>query len=280
MTMPMVDVDGGVRLFHQDFGEGPPVVFVHGGSSTHAIWEHQVAALSDRFRTIAYDHRGVGRSDVPRDGFTVDRLADDLAALVDRLALDTRALTLVTHGLGGHVALRCLVRHPGVTGRLVLAGAAPWFAGDREGAGGFSDSLAADLAARLATDHAGANWDLIGEWMYRQAPELSRRIAHLQMAMQWPLVVVRGLMRDLRSVDHRPYLPDLAQPTLVVHGRHDRKNRFEGSEYLADHLPGGRLLVLEESGHCPFLEQVEAFNEEVAAFAGSPGGPRTGLSRP
>lgn len=271
--MPMGDVgDAGVRLYYEDFGDGPPVVFVHGGAATHMLWDHQVHALSDRFRTVVYDHRGVGRSDKPRAGYTVEQLADDLADLVHGLDVDPEEVTLVSHGLGGHVVLRCVQRHPDVAGRLALTAAAPWFVGDRQGEGGFSRTFAADLAAQLGRNHPQANWDLLENWLFHEDPGEAMKIAHLQMALQWPLHVLRTLMEDLPHVDHRPYLGEVRQPTLVLHGRHDRKNRFAGAQYLADHLPDARLVVFEQSAHCPFLEEVAAFTETLAEFVTSPTG--------
>lgn len=264
--MPKVDVGGGVELYHEDFGEGPPIVFVHGGAATHALWDHQVFALSDRFRTVAYDHRGVGASDKPRTGYTVAQLADDLAALVEALDLDD--VTLVSHGLGGHVVLRCLERHRGVAARIALTAAAPWYVGDRDGGGGFTDGFAADLRAQLGRNHPQANWDLLERWLFHEDPGEATKLAHLQMAMGWPLHVLRTLMEDLPHADHRPYLDRITQPALVLHGRHDRKNRFEGSSYLAEALPNAELITFEHSAHCPFIEELDRFNRTLATFAG------------
>lgn len=266
--MPMIDVGGGVELYHEDFGDGPLVVFVHGGAATHAMWDHQVHHLSRGFRTVVYDHRGVGGSDKPRDGYTIDQLADDLAGLVRGTRTGDTTVTLVSHGLGGHVVLRCAQRHPGIADRLALTAAAPWYAGDEDGAGGFSTSFADDLSARLGRNHPQANWDLIENWLFHEDPGEPTRIVHLQMAMAWPLHVLRTLMEDLATVDHRPYLDQVTRPTLVLHGRHDRKNRFEGARYLADNLPDARLVVFDHSAHCPHIEEVDAFNETLATFAG------------
>jgi pimeloyl-ACP methyl ester carboxylesterase len=266
--MPRIQIEADVALYYEDFGTGPPIVFVHGGAATHDLWEQQVHHLSGSFRTVVYDHRGVGASDKPRSGYTVQRLADDLHALVGGLGLSDAIL--VGHGLGGHVVLRCVAEHPEVAGRIVLCSAAPWYVGDKDGAGGFSAEFADDLASGMARNAAQANWDLIERHLFHADPGLATKIAILQMALAWPLHVLRELMEDLPTVDHRQTLGSIAQPALVLHGRHDRKNRYEGAEALVEGLPNARLVTFEHSAHSPFLEEVEGFNEALAAFAGSP----------
>jgi non-heme chloroperoxidase len=262
--VPHAQVEQGVVLYYEDFGEGAPIVFVHGGAATHDLWEQQVYHLTDRFRTVAYDQRGVGASDKPRSGYTVQRLADDLHALVRALGLDD--VTLVGHGLGGHVVLRCVASYPAVAERIALCAAAPWFLGDQDGAGGFSQELSASLAAGLGRNSAQANWDLAEEHLFHDDPGLATKIASLQMALAWPLGVLKQLMADLPTVDHRGILSGIWQPALVLHGRHDHKNRYEGAAYLADALPKGHLVTFEHSAHSPFLEETEAFNQALAAF--------------
>lgn len=87
-----------------------------------------------------------------------------------------------------------------------------------------------------------------------------------RMALTWPLPVLTEILRSVETIDHRETLPAIRTPVLVVHGRHDRKNRYEGGAYLAEHVPGAQLVVFEESAHCPMLEEVERFTEVIAAF--------------
>lgn len=262
--MPYVTMSDGERLYVEDFGAGRSIVFVHGGAATHAAWEHQVFDLADRFRTVTYDHRGVGASDKPSSGYTCDRLADDLAELVTSLGLG-RA-TLVSHGLGGHVVLRCAARHPEVASGLALCAAAPWFTGDRAGAGGFSEEFTRNLRAGIGRNNPQANWELFERWLFHEDPGQAYKIAALAMALAWPAYVMKQLLVDLVTVDHRPYLERIRQPVLIMHGVHDRKNRYEGGIYLSRHLPNARLASFERSAHCPFFEELEAFNSALAGF--------------
>jgi len=265
--MPYVTMSDGVRLYYEEFGAGRPIVFVHGGAATHAAWEQQVYHLADRFRTVTYDHRGVAGSDKPPSGYTCDRLADDLAELVRSLRLSDA--TLVSHGLGGHVVMRCVSRHPGVAVRLALCAAAPWFTGDKAGSGGFSEQFTRGLSDGIARNNPQANWDLFERWLFHKDPGQPYKMAALQMALAWPAYVMKQLIADLVKVDHRDYLARIRQPVLVMHGVHDAKNRYEGGIYLARQLPNARLVSFADSAHCPFFEELDAFNAALSEFAGA-----------
>ena len=160
--MPHCTVSDGTTLYYEDLGEGRPIVFVHGGGANHALWEQQVVAFADEFRTIAFDHRGCGASDTPRGGYTVDRYADDIAELITGLGLSD--VTIVTHGFGGHLALRAVQRHPEVCERLVLCAAAPWYVGARDGAGGFSAEFLEMLMTHSTSDSAAGQLSMISHW--------------------------------------------------------------------------------------------------------------------
>jgi non-heme chloroperoxidase len=265
---PYVEVERGVSLYVQQFGAGPEVVFVHGGAVTHAFWDQQVGALMDSYRTIAYDLRGCGRSDRPASGYSIDVWAEDLHALIASLGLERP--TVVGHALGTHVALRLAATHPDAVGRLVLAAAAPWFSGERDGAGGFPDDLLRRLRDGWLNDRAQAELDLVDEKYFHRPPSEGLRMWCLQMALEWPLPVFLQLVETLPDVDHREALPHVDVPVLLAHGLHDRKNRYEGAAYLASSLPDARLVTFEDSAHCPPVEEPARFNETLAEFLREP----------
>ena len=94
-----VETDDGASLFYIDWGTGKPVLFTHPWGLNADIWEYQLTELVDQgLRCIAYDRRGHGRSTDPGRGYDYDRLADDLAAVINQL--DLNDVTLVGFSMG------------------------------------------------------------------------------------------------------------------------------------------------------------------------------------
>lgn len=263
--MARVALSTGVALEVEQFGAGPPVVLVPGGAMTHRVWDHQVGALRHRYRSLAVDLRGSGASDKPPSGYSVDLFAADLAALFDELRLERPVV--VGHGLGSHVALRLAATRPGLVAGLALVSAAPWFVGERQdAAGGFPDDLWRRMQGGAARNRAQADLDLIDEAFFHGDLGEGMRLWCLGMAGEWPLAVFAQLAETLHDLDHRDVLAAIDVPVLLLHGRHDEKTRYDGARYLLAHLPRARLVTLEQSAHCPHLEEPDGVNAALLEF--------------
>lgn len=127
-----VDVGAGVTIHVADAGpaDGPVVMLVHGFPQNWWAWRHVIAPLAaDGYRVLCPDLRGAGWSSAPRDGYFKTDMADDLAAVLDRLGV--RQTTLVAHDWGGLVAFIMMLRHPDkVTGFFGINTAVPWITRD------------------------------------------------------------------------------------------------------------------------------------------------------
>lgn len=268
--MNRVDVGGGVGLYVEDFGEGPPILFIAGGNCTHKSWESQVAALAGRYRTVTFDWRGTGASDKPRAGYTGEAAAGDVHALIAQLGL--APVVLVGHGLGAHLALLTAFAHPNAVRGLVLASAAPWFSGERNAAvGGVPDEflrfmISTRRGAAGQVPYAEICHEMGDKWIFhnRQSPGTCQAV--LDQALEWPQYVLDCYAASMRNIDHRPRLGTLRCPTLVIQGRHDRKQRYEGGVLLAQAIPGATLVTLEHSATMGNLEEVDAFNGAIDDF--------------
>ena len=110
--MTFLQTRDGASLFYKDWGAGKPIVFIAGWTLNSDAWQYQMISLvSHGLRCIAYDRRGHGRSSQPGQGYDYDTLADDLAALIERL--DLREVSLVGHSMAGGEIVRYLSRHGG-----------------------------------------------------------------------------------------------------------------------------------------------------------------------
>jgi pimeloyl-ACP methyl ester carboxylesterase len=276
-SMPLCEATDSVRLYYEDFGDGEALVFICAGVQTHKMWEGQAAGLSDRFRTIAYDWRGTGASDKPRTGYTGDAAAADLTALVENLG--AAPAVLIGHGIGSHVALLAAEKRPDLVKALVLASSGPWFCGDRDGiVGGLSDEFMAFMAERTdlkhdrGLSHADAMADLGAGWLFHHPQSDALNFSVLEQALTWPQFVLAEYLKTMREIDHRERLKGIDCPTLIIQGRHDRKQRYEGAVYMRDNIPGARLVTLEESAHMGQVEEINAFNDAVATFVAEQAG--------
>src|SRR5215471_11838310 len=105
-----VETNDGQRLFCRDVGSGRPVVLIHGWTLSSEIWQGQIDALAAQgLRAVAYDRRGHGQSSRPESGYDYERLAADLATVIDKL--DLKDATLVGHSMGSGEVVRYLSRH-------------------------------------------------------------------------------------------------------------------------------------------------------------------------
>ena len=111
-----IELDG-FEAYYEELGSGPPVVLVHGLGASTAIWGKVVPRLSEDFRVITYDLRGLCRSETPAPPYSLDMLVADLHGLVDGLGLERAGL--VGHSLGGAIVLAYAIEHPERVSALV-----------------------------------------------------------------------------------------------------------------------------------------------------------------
>ena len=110
----------GLRVYYEVYGEGEPLLLIHGGTATSQSWASHLPAFAEHFRVFAPDSRGHGRTDNPTGGLGYRAMADDVAASIDALGLH-RPLVL-GYSDGGQVALELGMRYPGLTRALTNPG--------------------------------------------------------------------------------------------------------------------------------------------------------------
>jgi proline iminopeptidase len=260
-----------VELHYEEAGSGPPCVLVHGGPGiSHPAPLIPFIPLADRWRLIAYEHRGHGRSSrAPTETYTQRELAEDLGAFCRALGLE-RPVILGTSA-GGFVSLLYAGRYPDAPRALVLIGTS---ASNR-----FMARATANVQ-RLGTpamqDAYRTLWDgsLADPEAFRRAFETilplyyhDRNRAPATLAgRQFDPETRTALIRDYATYDARPQLSRVTVPAFVAVGRHDWICPVEESVEIAGLLRGAELHVFERSGHSPHLEESGAFLTALRKF--------------
>lgn len=237
-----LDVNG-VRLHTVVFGAGPRTFVAIGGwTGSWEVWEEPIALLSAAdWRCIAYDHRGSGESPVDPALITVERMVEDVAAVLD--ALGVERCVLAGESQGGAIVQYAAARDASRFSGLVLS--APAATGRSEGFGGFADACRADYPAAVEGFVEGCfpepDIDHIRRWarniLLRAEPEQAARIIEM-----W---------RDDDVPDVDPRLIDI--PTLILHGTGDVIVPIERSRSLVELLPDAELVEFDGSGHVPTM---------------------------
>lgn len=254
----------GATLRVRSRGEGPAIVLVHGWKGSSRVWDRTVAALAGDFRVVSYDLRGMGESDKPNCRYDFDQHADDLGLVLGSLELAD--VTLVGWSMGCSVSLQYMARGGERVARLVLVNGPirltrtdefPWSMSEAELAG-YVDAVAtswpeAERDFQNAAFHRPV--DVVVDWM-------------TSIALQTPLDIVLETVRAQALLDHRDVVRALPVPVLAIYGRYDPYYPVELAEWIAATASRGEALVMEQSGHLPFLEaDTDVFNGAIARFA-------------
>jgi haloalkane dehalogenase len=255
---------GDDRIHYVDEGEGFPLVLVHGSPTTSALWRHQIPTLSQRFRVIAPDVLGFGRSIAPDVGVSFAKQANALRALLDHLRIER--YSVVGHDWGGPISAACAAQRPEHIHQWGLINTTfrptyrpPWY----------WKAFTAPLTGPLLLVRANL-WGRNLRDMMKAAsdPEIA---AHYLAASQH-IGNRRTFLRLERLEGYRALmdevvdaLPSLPKAPLVVWGTHDAYFRNEHLE-LSALLPDSRLVILEGGGHFPQEDAPDAVTHELDAF--------------
>ena len=265
-----VEVDGVPIHYVVDGDEGaPPVLVLHGGLGIdHVLYRRTLRPLADSFRLFHFDQRANGRS-VPADlsTLTMERLADDAATLVDHLGFER--VGVLGHSYGGFVAQELALRHPDRVGSLVLVDTTPGQlgTGEVEDEHGHGPVPPADVRAIFEApppeDDEGFERMLESVLpAYFRSPEPVDLAPLTEGTVYRVGAMARGfeVLGAWSSVDR---LAAIAAPTLVLVGRHDVVTAWPQSMRIGSRIDGAEVVVFEESGHFPWLEEPDRFFARV-----------------
>ena len=254
---------GDVSLQVADRGTGPPVLLVHGFPLDHTMWSAQIDALAARYRVIAPDLRGFGRSGVTPGVVTMQQHADDLARLLDELDAGGR-LVFCGLSMGGYIGWQFWRKHGDRLAGLILcdtraaadtpeAAAVRLKMADMVVADGVSEVVRTMLPRLLAPDG------------FANSPEVVERIRRMitGTAPEGIAAAQRGMAA---RPDATPWLAEIDLPALLVVGAQDELTPPAEMQSVAAAIQGARLVVVDGAGHMSPMEKPGAVNEAILGF--------------
>jgi 3-oxoadipate enol-lactonase len=252
----------GVEIAYEDLGSGRAVVLLHGYPFNRTLWRDQVSALRGDFRVIVPDLRGHGESTVTSGTASMEAMANDVAALLDRLNISVA--TIGGLSMGGYVALAFYRLFPSRVESLVLAAtraqadteearknrAVQAEKARTEGMEGIADTM---LPKLLTPDTVA------------KRPEVVKHVRGM-MASTNPEGAAAALQGMAMRQDQTSLLPQISAPTLILVGREDVITPVADSESMHREISGSQLRVIENAGHVVNLERPEEFNLALSGF--------------
>jgi len=253
---------GGTEIEYEVRGTGPAVVLLHAFPLGQFMWDGEAEALSDRHRVVRFDARGFGGTPPGGGPLTMDQIADDAAALMDHLEIETAVLGGCS--MGGYAAFAFVRRHPDRLAGLVLQ--------DTRAGADTAEARAnrATLASRVLEEGAQAAADafvpkLVGETTQGENFDL---VAHLheRILATSPLGIAQALHGLGTRVDSRETLAHIQVPTLVVVGEEDVLTPPAEAEAMAATIADSRLELIPRAGHLSNLENPPVYRDVLAGF--------------
>lgn len=240
-----------VELFYEDIGTGMPLLLFHGLTSNHAMFYREIDFFKKKYRVLALDARGHGRSERP-ESFTLDEHIADAVALINHLKLES--LHIIGVSMGSYIAQGVAIALPDHVKKLVLVATkssgdqssmAELFERHEEAFRGLS------LVGKLdkSSEFMFHNQEKVSEWLRKTAEQSDGLTGKEQAAAS----------AALKDFDFRKELGKIQAETLVISGSYDGLNPPAKGKETAILIPDATYMEFKRSGHAPNVEQDRLF---------------------
>ncbi|PEX91709.1 alpha/beta fold hydrolase [Bacillus cereus] len=267
-----ITVEKDVHIFVQDVNPGPgskTVFFVHGWPLNHQMYQYQLNILPQHgFRCIAMDIRGNGQSDKPWTGYTYDRLADDIAIVLE--ALQVENATLVGFSVGGALSIRYMSRYNGrrISKLALIDAVSPSFVKNPESPYGVPKEQAEALINQMYVNLPKFLNDVSLSFFNRNLGAATLEWFSY-LGMQSASYALIKILQAAANEDVTKDLSNINVPTKIFHGVHDQLIPYKSAELTQKRIKNAQLHALTNSGHGSPIDQADELNEEIIKFLNS-----------
>lgn len=231
----------GIQMYYAVFGQGDPILLIHGGLGHADIWASQVAAMSKTHKVIVADSRGHGRSTRTEEPYGYDLMASDYLALLDYLKIDKTAL--VGWSDGGIIGIDIAMKHPERLTKLYAQAA-------NVTTDGVDPGVATNKTFGAYIERSGRDYKKMSKTP-DQYDAFVTQISHMwESQPNWP----------------KEQLAKITTPTAIVAGDHDEAIKREHTEYMASVIPGAKLIILPNASHFAMLQAPDEYTQSALEF--------------
>jgi pimeloyl-ACP methyl ester carboxylesterase len=263
--MKKVSING-VELAYRDESPagaaGAPIVFLHAFPLNQTMWDEQAQALRAKRRVVTFDWRGFGESAIGADETTMDRFADDLAALLKHLGIDRAIICGLS--MGGYAAFAFYRKYARLVSALILA--------DTRATADTDEGKQArrDLAALARKSGPSALVEtmtsrLLGETTLRDKPQIVERV-RLMIESNTGEGIARASLAMAARSDSTDLLERIDCPALVIVGAEDKLTPPSEAEKMSGAIGAARFEIISGAGHLPNIERPDDFNLAITKF--------------
>jgi len=251
----------GTRLYWDETGAGEPLLLIMGLGYSHEMWFRSRPLLAQHFRTIAFDNRGVGKSDVPPGPYTMAAMAADAAAVLDAAGVESAHVFGIS--MGGMIAQELALDFPGRVRSLVLGCTS---CGGRNAARAEDRVLQLIIARANMTPEDGAQ--AMEPFVYNAGTPRERIAEDLEVRRRnFPTPMgYTGQLAGIFGWTSFDRLKEIRVPTLIVHGESDQLVPPENARILQHQIRGSRLVMLPRASHIFTSDQPELAHRAILEF--------------
>jgi pimeloyl-ACP methyl ester carboxylesterase len=260
--MPFIE-NQGAKIYWDEQGQGEPILLIMGLGWPATMWHRTRPALNAHYRTIAFDNRGAGRSDVPSGPYSIATMAADAAAVLD--AAGVANAHLLGASMGGMIAQEFALRYPGRLRSLVLACTA---------CGGPYATQADPEVIQVLFHRQGTpaeRAEAVVPFIYAATTPRERideDLAVLSKNFATPEGYT-GQLQGIMAWESYSRLPEIQTRTLVVHGTNDRLVPAANSDLIASRIADAQVVKLPNASHIFMTDQPDRSQQSFLHFLAS-----------
>lgn len=250
-------------MYYEVHGKGKPLLLIAGLGNDLNGWAFQIPEFAKKYRVIAFDNRGSGRTDAPDQPYSIRMMAEDTAGLMDALSIEKAHVLGIS--MGGYIAQELAIKYPGRVESLILVttSVGPYL---------LKISFLQAWAREALRDMSPMTFFQImlpfmfNDRSFESPGVLEMAVGTIAGHSSTPAHVLARQMTACVEHDARDRIGQITAPTLVLAGKQDIFVPFSLSEELAASIPNARLRVLDGGGHSFNALMADKFNRAVLEF--------------